>query len=56
MSELEVLEELQCKVRNKIANVRRSGQMSRREEGYEEAMLCVMSMIHSMKKRYKENG
>lgn len=52
---LEALDELQQNVRKKVERVR-SGPISRREEGYEEAMLRVMSMIHNMKERYKKNG
>lgn len=42
------------KIRRKLSNVRRGGgQMTKREEGYEEALLCVLSMIHNLKKEEK---
>ena len=48
-----VLEELKPKIRRKLELVRRGGQMFRIEEGYEEALLAVISMIHRIEKRYE---
>lgn len=43
--------DLKIKIRKKLELVRKGTPMSRREEGYEEALLAVLSMIHEIEKR-----
>lgn len=43
--------DLKVKIRKKLELVRKCAPMSRREEGYEEALLAVLSMIHELEKR-----
>lgn len=50
MYDIVTLNTLQDKVKRKLSLVRRGGYMSKREEGYEEALLQVLSMIHELKR------
>lgn len=42
---------LKNKIRKKLERTRKGGPMSRREEGYEEALLVVLSMIHELENK-----
>ena len=47
---------LKDKVRRKLNLIRKGAPMSRKEEGYEAALLAVLSMIHELKVRRNENA
>lgn len=55
MNNLQMLEELQERIKRKLDNKKRQvDYMGKRGEGYEEACMNILSIIHEFKKKERE--